>query len=555
MQQSSPIVRAEAERAREANMQFAGQMAGIQARAFSDDQDRASRSAANLGQYYLARDQMVADTSNRDADRQTSSNMQRERFQQQADLNETELSQQEKMRLARLKNSLGEIAADPTLTNDEKNEFAAQLKYKISPLEMRMTKQKMDMDRITKESMVEAKQMETAIFQQRLKAATGNASDLFHWEPDEDFLAEESERLRAEFKEARAAGVGGFATPEAEAAAIKKMAIQNSILAKRGKKFIQSSFGKWDAVDSGGGGGATGSSGKSGKEPSEKPFNRVDHYDAAERSVRDEDKRRADAGLPARTDSERGRINARLDHMEEQYELSKAKNAPPVPSEGTRPRVPAVVGEINGKKLGMAAQSGGGEHKFDPRDPKQGTDEQRGRIVEIQSKLTQRPDLDSAQQKVITDGLRELVDITGKWSGPDGSLANAPAPVKARVMEIKAAFDKLPPDPKTAKPSQTDAERVAAMRAENDAELKRLTGGKVPEGVTTDDQGRLGVWVPADPIPRTFRGDLSRLKKKFITDPNDWSDRQAADAKRAVMQANNWSDKQYDDFMRYLKGK
>lgn len=107
---------------------------------------------------YDRRDQFNASQgpNARDVYQQTGAEtMQRQRFELQAQLHDTELSQSERMRLQRLKNSIGEITSDPTLTDEEKKEYISQIKYNISPLQQRLAQEKLQMDQMVKNSMVD----------------------------------------------------------------------------------------------------------------------------------------------------------------------------------------------------------------------------------------------------------------------------------------------------------------------------------------------------------------------------------------------------------------
>lgn len=71
---------------------------------------------------------------------------QKQKYDLQAQLQQTELTQAETMRLSRLKNALGQVAADDNLSDSEKADAITKLKTGIDPLQQRaaQTKQKQE---------------------------------------------------------------------------------------------------------------------------------------------------------------------------------------------------------------------------------------------------------------------------------------------------------------------------------------------------------------------------------------------------------------------------
>lgn len=116
-----------------------------------------------------------------------------QRFQLQAQLHDVELSQQERMRLQRLKNSIGEVQNDPTLTEEEKNDFTSQLKYNIDPLQRRLAQEKLSQEKMVKESMAEQKQAQAALEKQRQDIMAKSVADRVSFIPDATQLAKIAE--------------------------------------------------------------------------------------------------------------------------------------------------------------------------------------------------------------------------------------------------------------------------------------------------------------------------------------------------------------------------
>lgn len=113
----------------------------------------------------------------------------RQRFQLQAELHGVELSQQERMRLQRLKNSVGEVSSDPTLSDQEKADFISQIKYNIDPLQRRLAQEKLSQEKIVKESMAEQRQAQAAFEKQRLDIMAKTVADRVQFIPDSTQLA------------------------------------------------------------------------------------------------------------------------------------------------------------------------------------------------------------------------------------------------------------------------------------------------------------------------------------------------------------------------------
>ncbi len=339
--QDAPLL----QRQREAQMQMASADADRRSRDASASADRAFSLEASRFRQESENAQFAGRLDAMDADRGAAANLQRDRFQLQAELNETELSQQEKMRLQRMKNSIGEITSDPTLTDEERRELLSLVKYKVSPLEQRMNKQKLKQEELLTDQKLKDAQLNGALRQMQMKAISGSAEDAMVVWYDPKFIAEESRRIRDEIADAGGimgapGGILGGATGIAlQPEQIKKMAEQNAILAGAYTRGLRKPDGSFDQEKPVAGSGSAGA----GRDQTFKPFNRADHIAEARRAIRDEDKNRKDAELPRREDSEVDRIKAELDFMESEYEASIAKSqaaggVPTVGKGGRRPQ-------------------------------------------------------------------------------------------------------------------------------------------------------------------------------------------------------------------------
>lgn len=107
----------------------------------------------------------------------------------QAQLHEVELSQQERMRLQRLKNAVGEVSNDPTLTDEQKSDYLQQIKYNVHPLQDRLAKEKLSQDKMVKEQLAEKHQWQAAAEKSRLDILGRSAADRTSWIPDNVILS------------------------------------------------------------------------------------------------------------------------------------------------------------------------------------------------------------------------------------------------------------------------------------------------------------------------------------------------------------------------------
>lgn len=102
----------------------------------------------------------------------------------QQQLAQSELSQRESMRLQRMRNAVGEVSADPTLTDDEKSNLILQLKTGIDPLQQRLTKTKLAQETLQKQAMTDSYNQLAALRQAEAKANTQSFEEkTTYWVP------------------------------------------------------------------------------------------------------------------------------------------------------------------------------------------------------------------------------------------------------------------------------------------------------------------------------------------------------------------------------------
>ncbi len=163
---------------------------------------------------------------------------QRDRFELQAQLQEVELSQQEKVRLSRMKNAVGEVSADPNLSAEEKSEMILQLKTGIDPYENRLKKQRVAQEQLVKEQMVEQRRAQTALAEEELAVHAKKMEDRTAFVPDPVALAEIAADMRANMPHAAM-------IPQE---LIMQMAKQEAMVQGLGTQFFQKSAREWQPM-------------------------------------------------------------------------------------------------------------------------------------------------------------------------------------------------------------------------------------------------------------------------------------------------------------------
>ncbi len=170
------------------------------------------------------------------------------RFELQAQLHDVELSQTERMRLQRLNNALGMVAADPNLSEQDKADYVSQIKYDIDPLKRRLAQEKLQQEKMVKESIAEQKTFQAAHEKQRLDIMAKTGADRHVFIPDTQALSQIADDISKNLP-------GGMILSNEE---ISKMAHQEAINQNLGSSFIIQPDGKLEAVKPEGGAGAAG---------------------------------------------------------------------------------------------------------------------------------------------------------------------------------------------------------------------------------------------------------------------------------------------------------
>lgn len=210
----------------------------------------------------------------------------RQRFELQAQLHEVELSQQERMRLQRLKNAIGEVSSDATLTDQEKSDYVQQLKYNIDPLQRRLSQEKLQQEKLVKDSIADQKTAAAAFEKQRLDVLGKSTQDRMSFVPDATSLAEATDDITANVGEKLTAQFG----PERAKAMIAQMAQEEVLKQGLGSHFIMQPDGKLMPLD--GHSGMKSDGDGSGKAASHSSDDHAKLYDRASAQVDKERSRR-----------------------------------------------------------------------------------------------------------------------------------------------------------------------------------------------------------------------------------------------------------------------
>lgn len=203
----------------------------IQSAIFQRDQMQFLRDKDSLDRTSVPASQVYAATA--------AASQQQQNFQLQANLQAVELSQQEKMRLQRMKNAIGEVEADGSLSAQEKNDLIMQLKTGIDPLQHRLAAQRVQIEQMQKEEMVKQYQMRAALDEQKLKVHTAKFEDRMTYFVDPSVMS----GIIADFK--ASLPMSELIPPQQ----LEEMARQEAIRQGLGRPMFQQEPGKWTSVD------------------------------------------------------------------------------------------------------------------------------------------------------------------------------------------------------------------------------------------------------------------------------------------------------------------
>jgi hypothetical protein len=175
--------------------QGASDAARLQAGLVAGDADRLQGGMESAARQQLANEAFVSSgtpTLRDQYELQGQMALQQDRARLQAEMMDLELTTQERMKLSRMKNAVGEIEGDPTLTDEEKADMVGQIKTGISRSEYREQRSRAKAE----EQMIQAKvkdfEMQAALQENHLKAVSGGAEDKIVQVPDPQFAKEEA---------------------------------------------------------------------------------------------------------------------------------------------------------------------------------------------------------------------------------------------------------------------------------------------------------------------------------------------------------------------------
>lgn len=120
---------------------------------------------------------------------QAAARHQQDQFANEAQLSQMQLTQQESMRLARMKNAIGDVQADPTLSDQEKADMTLQLKTGIDPLARRDAAAKVQAQQQMNEQHAQLYKFQAAAEKMKMDAIGKSAEDRQSFVPDPKHLA------------------------------------------------------------------------------------------------------------------------------------------------------------------------------------------------------------------------------------------------------------------------------------------------------------------------------------------------------------------------------
>lgn len=107
---------------------------------------------------------------------QAAGQMQQQKYSLEAELADTQLSQQEKLRMSRMQNAVGDVSSDPSLSDEEKADMISQIKTGLSPLDARAKRANVLAQEQQKNAAAEAADAQAALRQREL-TALGKTAD------------------------------------------------------------------------------------------------------------------------------------------------------------------------------------------------------------------------------------------------------------------------------------------------------------------------------------------------------------------------------------------
>jgi len=201
----------------------------------------------------------------------------------QAELSQVQLSQQETMRLQRMRNAIGEISSDPTLTDEEKAELIGKTKYGMGPLEERLNRQMLLAKTQQQQAMVEQYQAHAALELQRAKGLAKSAEDRIQWWTDPPTLGAIAEDIR------KNSGIGHLLSEEQVMQWAKEIAVKQGV----GQAMTTDERGNLIPLGGGTKGGKAGGSAGQGEEFTHESGLTSEKYIKLERDIeKDIDRRR-----------------------------------------------------------------------------------------------------------------------------------------------------------------------------------------------------------------------------------------------------------------------
>lgn len=390
-----------------------------------------------------------------------------QRFRLQAELQQTELTQQEKMRLQRMKNAVGEVSNDPSLADDEKAAIITQLRTGINPLEQRLAKQRISAVEQEKNQLAERHQAAAALDNQRLKVMSATADQRQVFYPDPQALADITADITDSF------GAMARFVPENK---IAEMAKQEAIKQGLGQHGVIQPDGKIEFTKE-----ASGPGGRAGGKPgvaatptgyTEDKF--IATYNAVIKEI-DARARATQTGpdgfskVPAEpdlhgstteeNDAKRGKaVAARMEALTGYPDITKFRNALVVPEQGGGPKRfdPNRASYRKGRVAAAASETPGRTSDGSPEPGGTVGPSAIGKLEVAKDRIAKAAGVspaDKARAVAILDESRKLAAAQ-----TEKDPAKWPTDVRKRIEELGREYGaiaaQIPPEPEPAAPPQ-----------------------------------------------------------------------------------------------------
>lgn len=337
--------------------------------------------------------------------------LQDQRIQGQMAMQNNELSQQEKIRYMRMKNALGSVEADPTLTAEEKANMRTMLQSGINPYEQRLARQKVEAQAEANRMLADQRRTQASLNEADLKLSAQSFNERTAYHVDSSVLSQIIGDLKKNLPGA------DRIPPQVLAGMANEIAMSQGL----GQTFYQESPGKWAPV-SGGTGKGSSSGSKSEGGMNEDKFMKL--YDSAVDQAMKEQAKATD-GVPVHPQTVEW-FNERVQQIVQERTKALQGFSQTQPQRGYRSPFAAEPATVaKGGKRTEYSQAAINDL---------GTEAQR---------ISNRSDLPADLQYRALEAIQVARQIMGKYPNPD----DMPEKAREKLEAAMKVYRELPRDP------------------------------------------------------------------------------------------------------------